>query len=722
MQTYTEKRRNGNKDAAVSEKPRIPSVRDALSSPDTRKLDLPEQVREQMQSAFSVDLSDVTIFESPLIKSEGANAIAKGNMMGFAPGKFRPESTTGQALIGHELSHIMHQAQGQHGAPGVDGVLSDTSLEAQADSEGLSAALGGSVYSGETITPAGTDSAPIQADKDKPEKTQYESEKLAHHNATQQQALVTRHNAGLSRPAAINSDAVVSKLTNLKKYMAEDTRSAGDAAFDTFAPGVFHQMQSSDAFRKGTSDIHDAAAAKGAPLSPQEASTKMLLSAFRETSEQNSIMNGFGQGMASGDTVQSMVGLQNSTFGDRAMAAEAEKERRAEESRRALAEFEAKKARGEIPANTPTPDFTGSKTGSRVKGNEAANPEFTRQIAEMVKADPGLMKYLRGLQGTMAGGMDGDVAGANTAALSSFMLGVINPLLFDKGATSTDMRTKKAMVMATQSLQNAVNETSIKAYFDPKYLDTITDPEEKQRVAAGAQSFGHLYNTLGATKDEMTTPAAGYAGPDFVAERKKDIAFSPTAVQFMDANSIGMSKSTPSAQKRHVIRGMNSYAEADDVSAPLPQGVDQYRRDVAIPAEPAKPKTLSMAPGYKWQPPTTSATLPAADPLRSLRPHQPAVPPQPVAAPPVQWTAPRGRSTGARSSVQLGSRSPSPSPARVPSPVPSPAPEPVASSTQQGNPGPGLDGRPVTPLRPSTIQRRMNRRAGVFKPVGPIEL
>jgi hypothetical protein len=42
----------------------------------------------------------------------GAEATAQGNAIRFAPGKFRPDTKEGRELLGHELSHVRTQAEG----------------------------------------------------------------------------------------------------------------------------------------------------------------------------------------------------------------------------------------------------------------------------------------------------------------------------------------------------------------------------------------------------------------------------------------------------------------------------------------------------------------------------------------------------------------------------------------------------------------------------------
>lgn len=103
---------------------------------------LAEPVLQKMNESFGMDFSNVVIYESPIVEEMGAEAASMGGHIAFAPGKYRPESTAGQALLGHELAHVAQQASGA--ATGT-GFLNDASLESQADTQGMAAALGQSV-------------------------------------------------------------------------------------------------------------------------------------------------------------------------------------------------------------------------------------------------------------------------------------------------------------------------------------------------------------------------------------------------------------------------------------------------------------------------------------------------------------------------------------------------------------------------------------------------
>jgi Domain of unknown function (DUF4157) len=78
-----------------------------------RPLDAP--VRARMESAFSADFSDVEIHTDPaaglVSRSLGARAVAIGSHVAFAPGQYEPGTPVGDALIAHELTHVVQQGE-----------------------------------------------------------------------------------------------------------------------------------------------------------------------------------------------------------------------------------------------------------------------------------------------------------------------------------------------------------------------------------------------------------------------------------------------------------------------------------------------------------------------------------------------------------------------------------------------------------------------------------
>ena len=105
---------------------------------------IPDGVRAKMENAFNTSFSDVKIHEGSEAASVGALAYTERNHIHFAPGQFKPDTLPGQALLGHELTHVVQQRQGRvqptnqiNGLP----VNDDPALEKEADRRGLKAAL-----------------------------------------------------------------------------------------------------------------------------------------------------------------------------------------------------------------------------------------------------------------------------------------------------------------------------------------------------------------------------------------------------------------------------------------------------------------------------------------------------------------------------------------------------------------------------------------------------
>jgi hypothetical protein len=78
---------------------------------------LPSPVRKQMESRFGMDLSGVPVHTDAAAageaKSIGARAFTRNRELYFAQGRYNPNSSSGQALIAHELTHVAQQRQGR---------------------------------------------------------------------------------------------------------------------------------------------------------------------------------------------------------------------------------------------------------------------------------------------------------------------------------------------------------------------------------------------------------------------------------------------------------------------------------------------------------------------------------------------------------------------------------------------------------------------------------
>ena len=147
--TYTGKKRAdkpAEKTGTPAQEPSLEALRTGAAKPTSeqmgRRVDLPDAMRSKMENAFGADLSAVKLYESETVADAGAGAIAQGSNIAFAPGMLDFSSFGGQALLGHEISHVVSQQRGEVTG---GGFLNDHALEARADREGAMAAAGQTV-------------------------------------------------------------------------------------------------------------------------------------------------------------------------------------------------------------------------------------------------------------------------------------------------------------------------------------------------------------------------------------------------------------------------------------------------------------------------------------------------------------------------------------------------------------------------------------------------
>jgi len=123
---------------------------------------LPANLQTKMEGAFGTSFNELEVKTNSVQAQEiGAHAFAQDNEIHFAPGKYDPETTGGQRLIGHELAHIVQQKQGKV-EPNFEGnnLLGnyEPGLENEADRLGQMAAKGQ-----DTGVSLGTESATVNA-------------------------------------------------------------------------------------------------------------------------------------------------------------------------------------------------------------------------------------------------------------------------------------------------------------------------------------------------------------------------------------------------------------------------------------------------------------------------------------------------------------------------------------------------------------------------------
>ena len=217
----------------------------ALSRPDTEALrsgamqptreqmghrvDLPEAMRAKMEAAFGADLSAVRLYESETVADAGAEAVTRGSDIAFAPGLLDFSSFGGQALLGHELSHVVSQARGEVTG---SGFLDDRGLEARADREGAMAAAGEAVaMPAAALSPVSAASAagPMQASKEEKKKARQAAE---------------REDMGAQMAAMGFSPEEIEAQKMFQAINRHGERSEGNiAAADTMAAGLVEQNQ-----------------------------------------------------------------------------------------------------------------------------------------------------------------------------------------------------------------------------------------------------------------------------------------------------------------------------------------------------------------------------------------------------------------------------------------------------------------------------------------------
>lgn len=104
---------------------------------------LPADVRAQMEAALGGDFAAVRVHVSSYAETIGARAFTRGPDLFFAPGAYDPTSPQGLQLLGHELTHVVQQAQGRVPVNAQIGGVpanADASLEQEADELGAKAA------------------------------------------------------------------------------------------------------------------------------------------------------------------------------------------------------------------------------------------------------------------------------------------------------------------------------------------------------------------------------------------------------------------------------------------------------------------------------------------------------------------------------------------------------------------------------------------------------
>ena len=115
------------------------------------KENLAPSIAVKMSRAFGMDLTGMQLYRSDKMSGTDMKGMSQGNTVVLSS-DIDLNTGEGQAVLGHELSHIRAQSQGI--GMGNSGLYNNAALEQQADREGLMAAHGRPIYeSGMTENP-----------------------------------------------------------------------------------------------------------------------------------------------------------------------------------------------------------------------------------------------------------------------------------------------------------------------------------------------------------------------------------------------------------------------------------------------------------------------------------------------------------------------------------------------------------------------------------------
>ena len=256
MKTYERRRANETGPRQTQRENPLAGGMPSLVDGASRK-ELPDAMRTKMENAFGADFSNLNIYESEKVAEGGARAVTQGNTIAFAPGEFNVYSPSSEALLGHELSHVVSQARGESRG---NGLLSDSYLEAKADREGVMAAAGQQVYSG-PLTPLSASSplsvaGPMQCKKADDRKMVQETSELGRYardggleNSAAAKAMYdSRVDSLMANPSALKelvtqNNALRVKMDD-KMYFSKDGESL---AADTIGSDSYFRFQNTNA-------------------------------------------------------------------------------------------------------------------------------------------------------------------------------------------------------------------------------------------------------------------------------------------------------------------------------------------------------------------------------------------------------------------------------------------------------------------------------------------
>ena len=113
--------------------------------------------RRRMESVFGESFSGVRVHADSgaagLARDLGAHAFTLGDHVAFGDGAYRPGSPLGDALLAHELAHVVQQKQAGPATVGADAAPAESSVEEDADR--AAAAVVTSLYAGGSLSGVG---------------------------------------------------------------------------------------------------------------------------------------------------------------------------------------------------------------------------------------------------------------------------------------------------------------------------------------------------------------------------------------------------------------------------------------------------------------------------------------------------------------------------------------------------------------------------------------
>lgn len=116
---------------------------------------LATEARRRMEAAFGEDFSGVRMHKdataAQLASQQGARAFALGEHVAFASGEFQPGTLVGDAVLAHELAHVMQQREG--GAESAKDEASGSVAALEDDADVVAGNAAQSLWSGGAVTP-----------------------------------------------------------------------------------------------------------------------------------------------------------------------------------------------------------------------------------------------------------------------------------------------------------------------------------------------------------------------------------------------------------------------------------------------------------------------------------------------------------------------------------------------------------------------------------------